>query len=128
MTFFAAVVAFLLLATGLFMTIMWIAGTARPAPPPSAFTQWLSRMWRGDRLSPAKRRTRWMLLAGGVAAGVAAWFVTGWPVGVAVAALAVPGIPSLFAAATAEKNAVARLTALAYATELAYDGETEADR
>jgi hypothetical protein len=112
MTFLLAVVAFLLLATGVFMTVLWIAGTSRPAPPPSPLGQWLRRMWRGDRLSPARRRTRWLLMAGGVAAGVAAWFATGWPVGVAIAVLAVPGVPWLFSAASAEKNAIARLTAL----------------
>jgi Flp pilus assembly protein TadB len=112
MTLFLAVLAFLLLATGLFMTARWITGTAKPAPPPSPLTRWALGMWRGDRLSPARRRTRWMLIVGGVAAGVTVWLVTRWPVGVAIAVLAVPGVPWLFSAATAEKNAIARLTAL----------------
>jgi Flp pilus assembly protein TadB len=112
MTFLLAVVGFLLLATGLALTITWIAGTSKPAPPPSPFVLWATRMWRGDRLSPVKRRMRWFLVAGGVAAGVLTWFVTGWPVGVVIAALAVPGVPWLFSAATAEKRAVAKLTAL----------------
>lgn len=112
MTLLLAVVGFLLLATGLVLTVRWIAGTARPAPPPSPFAQWLEKMWRGDRLSPAKRRLRWLLILGGAGAGAVAWFVTGWPVGAVIAALAVPGVPWLFSAATAEKRAVARLTAL----------------
>lgn len=112
MTFLLAVVGFLVLATGLTLTVLWIAGTARPAPPPSPVVAWMVRMWRGDRLSPAKRRMRWLLLLGGVVAGAVAWSVTGWPVGVVIAALAVPGVPWLFSAATAEKRAVARLTAL----------------
>jgi Type II secretion system (T2SS), protein F len=112
MTFLLAVVGFLLLITGLVLTVTWIAGTTRPAPPPSPFALWVARMLRGDRLSAARRRTRWLLLLGGVLAGVVTWFVTGWPVGVAIAALAVPGVPWLFAAATAEKHAIARLGAL----------------
>jgi Flp pilus assembly protein TadB len=40
------------------------------------------------------------------------WLVTGWPVGVVIAALAVPGVPWLFSASAAEKRAVARLMAL----------------
>ena len=112
MTLLLAVVGFLLLATGLVLTVTWIAGTSKPAPPPSPFVQWVLRMWRGDRLSGTGRRMRWLLLLGGVAAGVVTWFVTGWPVGVVIAALAVPGIPWLFSASMAEKRAVARLTAL----------------
>lgn len=112
MTFLLAVVGFLLLASGLVLTIVWIAGTTKPAPPPSPFGRWAVQMWRGDRLSPAKRRMRWLLLLGGAVAGAATWFVTRWPVGVVIAALAVPGVPWLFSAASAEKRAVARLTAL----------------
>lgn len=112
MTVYLAVIGFLFLATGLFTTIMWIIGTTKPAPPPSPFARWLTQMVRGDRLTEGQRSMRWLLLVGGVAAGVVVWFVTRWPVGVVVAALAVPGIPWLFSASAAEKRAIARLTAL----------------
>jgi Flp pilus assembly protein TadB len=104
--------SFVLLAAGLTMTVRWIVGTHKPAGPPSPFGRWLARMIRGERVAGGRRRFQWVLPAAGLAAAAGVWFLTGWPVGALIAALAVPGVPWLFTAASAEKQAIARLQAL----------------
>jgi Flp pilus assembly protein TadB len=107
-----AALAVLTAGSGIVLAIMFVVGTTRPAPPRSAFWASVRRMWQGQGRTLRQRRARQGVLILAVVAGAAAWLVTGWPVGGIIVALAIPGVPWLFAAATAEKRALARLSAL----------------
>lgn len=107
-----AALAALTAGSGIVLAILFVVGTTRPAPPPSALATALRRLWRGQGRTMRQRRTRQGVLVLALCAGAAAWLVTGWPVGGVIVALAIPGVPWLFAAATAEKRALARLGAL----------------
>jgi len=108
-----AVFAILLLGAGLTLAVVFLIGTSKPAGPPAPAAMWLRRMWAGDRIDdPRHVRMRYALLLGGAAAAALTWLLTGWPVGAAIALIAVPGLPWLLSAAGAEKRAIARLGAL----------------
>jgi Flp pilus assembly protein TadB len=112
MTQLLAMVAFLMLAGGVAMAIVWIIGTPKPARPASLFRLRMRRFWLGPQLSKTQRRVHQSLLITSMIAGAATWLLTGWPIGGLIVALAIPGIPWLFSASSAEKRAIARLGAL----------------
>jgi Flp pilus assembly protein TadB len=112
MTRILAVFAILLLGSGIALSIAWFIGTRKPLGPPSPLRLWLRRFWSGSGRTVAQRRTHRVLLVVAVAVGSLTWILTGWPVGGLIVGLAIPGVPWLFSAATAEKKAIARLGAL----------------
>jgi Flp pilus assembly protein TadB len=112
MTQLLAMLAFLMTAAGIAMAVLWIVGTTRPVRPASMTRLRLRAFWFGVGLTRAQRRFHQSLLVVAVFAGAATWLLTGWPIGGFIVALAIPGIPWLFSASTAEKRAVARLGAL----------------
>lgn len=107
-----AALAVLTAGSGIVLAILFAVGTTRPVPPRSAFWSAVRRMWQGQGRTLGQRRARQGVLILAAVAGAAAWLVTGWPVGGIIVTLAIPGVPWLFAAATAEKRALARLSAL----------------
>ena len=107
-----AVLAFLLLGSGVAMAIAFMVGTRKPAGPASPTRLAFRRFWTGSGRSSRERGTHQTLLIVAVVAGALTWLVTGWPVGGFIVLIAIPGVPWLFNAATAEKKAIARLSAL----------------
>ncbi|MBV1851738.1 type II secretion system F family protein [Catellatospora tritici] len=107
-----AILSVLLIGVGLTMAVVFLIGTTKPIGPASPTKLWLRRFWAGPGRTAAQRRAHRSLLVFAVVAGAAAWLFTGWPVGGVVVMLAIPGVPWLFAAAGAEKKAIARLGAL----------------
>lgn len=107
-----AILAFLLLGTGIALVVVWIVGTTKPAGPVSPLKLWLRGFWDGPGRSAAERRTHKTLLIVAVCAGALTWIFTGWPIGGLVIMVAIPGLPWLFSSATAEKKAIVRLAAL----------------
>lgn len=107
-----AALAVLLAGTGIVLAVLFAVGTTRPRGPASPTRLWLRRFWRGSGRTAAARRAHQGSLVLAVLAGAAAWLLTGWPVGGLIVGLAIPGVPWLFSAATAEKKALARLGAL----------------
>lgn len=112
MTRLLAMVAFLLTAGGILMAVFFLVGTRKPPGPPSMLRIRLRRFWIGPGRTARQRATHQSLLIAAVIAGALTWLLTGWPVGGLIVALAIPGIPWLFSASSAEKRAVARLGAL----------------
>ncbi|MDI1462097.1 type II secretion system F family protein [Catellatospora sp. KI3] len=107
-----AILSVLLVGGGLAMAIAFLVGTSKPVGPASPTKLWLRRFWAGPGRTVAQRRTHRSLLVFSVVAGAAAWLFTGWPIGGVIVLLAIPGVPWLFSAASAEKKAIARLGAL----------------
>jgi hypothetical protein len=107
-----AVVAFLLLGSGIAMAIAFIVGTRKPPGPASPNRLAFRRFWQGHGRTSRQRGTHQTLLIVAVVAGALTWLITGWPVGGFIVLVAIPGLPWLFSAATAEKKAIARLSAL----------------
>jgi Flp pilus assembly protein TadB len=112
MTRILAVFSILLLGSGIALSVAWFIGTRKPAGPPSPLRLWMRRFWSGSGRTAAQRRTHQVLLMVAVAVGALTWVLTGWPVGGFIVGIAIPGVPWLFSAATAEKKAIARLGAL----------------
>lgn len=112
MTQLLAVVSFLLIAGGIAMAVSWIVGTRRPPRPASLTRLRLRRFWAGPGRTVRQKRAHQSLLVVAVIAGAMTWLLTGWPIGGLIVGLAIPGVPWLFSAATAEKKAIARLGAL----------------
>ncbi|WP_064741739.1 type II secretion system F family protein [Hamadaea tsunoensis] len=102
--------AFLLVAGGIGLTLVFWIGTTRPPGPRSPFGAWLRQMLLGEGLEQPRKRQA--LIVTGVVGGALVWLLTGWPMGGLLVLVAVPGVPWLFAAAGAEKQALAKLTAL----------------
>lgn len=110
MELFLTALAFLLVAGGIGLTLAFWIGTAKPAGPRSPFAAWLRAMMLGEGLEQPRQRQA--LIVAGIVGGALVWLFTGWPVGGLLVVLAVPGVPWLFSAAGAEKQALAKLTAL----------------
>ncbi len=99
------------LAAGLILVITGLAGTRRPAAPPTPSGSRIAAMF-GVGLPTARRRARRALLALAVAATAGVWLLTGWPVGGLIAGLAVLGAPWLLTVGAAERRMIARLEAV----------------
>jgi Flp pilus assembly protein TadB len=113
MTQLLAMLAFLMTASGIVLAVFFLLGTRKPPRPPSMLRYRLRRFWLGGVARTARERAvHQTLLIVALAAGAVTWLLTGWPVGGFIVALAIPGIPWLFSASTAEKRSVARLSAL----------------
>ncbi len=107
-----AVLAVLLLGAGIAVSVLWFIGTRKPPGPPSPIRLWLRKFWSGSGRTFRERQTHRALLITAVIAGALTWVLTGWPVGGLIVLIAIPGVPWLFSASTAEKKAIARLGAL----------------
>jgi len=99
------------LVAGLLLVVAGVVGTRRAAAPPAQSTSGLAALL-GIGLSTRQRRTRQAMLALSAAATVAAWLVTGWPVGGLIAGLAVLGGPWLLTVGSAERHMITRLEAV----------------
>ncbi|MBV9143678.1 MAG: type II secretion system F family protein [Pseudonocardiales bacterium] len=109
-----ALLALLGLGVGVGLLILVFPGHATPAVSASA-GRWV-RWWTHQR---EQRSPRWLLAAGAAAIGVGA--LTGWIVGALLAAMAVWGIPRIFAANTDHERQIARIEAIAGWTEMLRD-------
>ncbi|WP_020525452.1 type II secretion system F family protein [Catelliglobosispora koreensis] len=107
-----AALSFILLGAGIVLAISFLAGTRRPIGPTSPFQRQLKQFWTGGGRTARQRRLHQILLIVAIVAGAATWLFTGWPIGGLVVGVAIPGLPWLFSAASAEKKAIARLAAL----------------
>ncbi|HZM81758.1 MAG TPA: HPP family protein [Candidatus Limnocylindrales bacterium] len=107
-----AMLAFLMIASGIVMAVFFLIGTRKPPGPPSMWRARLRRFWVGPGRTARQRAVHQGTLITALIAGAVTWLLTGWPVGGLIVALAIPGVPWLFSASTAEKRAVARLGAL----------------
>lgn len=112
MTQLMAMLAFLLTAGGIVLAVFFLVGTRKPPRPTSMLRIRARRFWLGPGRTARQRAAHQSLLVGAVIAGALTWLLTGWPVGGLIVMLAIPGIPWLFSASSAEKRAVARLGAL----------------
>lgn len=102
-----------MLVTGIVLTvreILWPPATS--ATPPARLIALAGRIWRGHGRTPAEQRRHRFMLGSGIVAGAAGWLFTGLPVLGLIIAVAVPGIPWLLAAGSAERRAIARVEAV----------------
>ncbi|MFE9874316.1 type II secretion system F family protein [Micromonospora sp. NPDC005686] len=97
---------------GLVLTVVALVGTRRPPGPAPGAGPSLSRLWTGSGASRADQRRYQFLLGAAVVAGALAFLLTGLPVVGLLVALAVPGVPWLFAVGRAEQRAIARIEAV----------------
>lgn len=112
MTWMLAIFAFLLTAAGVAMAVRFLVGTTRPKAPPSTAARRMRAFWLGAGMTRVQRRVHQILLSSSAIAGAVTWLFTGWFIGGVIVALAVPGVPWLFSASSAEKRAIAKLSAL----------------
>lgn len=96
---------------GLMITGVGVVGTSRPAAPQTRLRR-LTRVWTGQQLSSAERRTRQIITAAAVSATVLIWLLTTIPMAGIIAGLAVVGVPWLFTAGRAEQRSIAALEGL----------------
>ncbi|MEU3455357.1 type II secretion system F family protein [Micromonospora sp. NPDC006766] len=108
----AAVLAGLLAVAGAVVGVLGVVGTTRSPRPPSALQQLARRWWIGPGRTRREQRNHQLKVITAIVAGALAWLLTGWPAAGAIIGIAVPGIPWLFAAGRAEKQAIARLEAV----------------
>lgn len=97
--------------------LVWLAYTFTGPARPARLSGWPARLttglWTGGKQGGPQQRRYRTLVAATLAAGLAAWLVSGLPVLGLVAAAAVPGVPWLLAAGTAERRQVAKVEAVA---------------
>ncbi|GLW34479.1 type II secretion system F family protein [Actinoplanes regularis] len=105
-------VAGVLVTAGVVLGIVAVVGTTRPPRPPSSTIAAVGRWWRGTGRTRAERQARQTTIILAVVAGAATWLIVGWPAAGLIVAVAIPGIPWLFAAGSAETRAIARLEAV----------------
>lgn len=108
----AAVLAGLLTTGGAAVGLAGVIGTTKPPGPPSTTARILARWWAGPGKTARERRAHQVQLLTAVAAGVLAWMITGWPAAALIVGVAIPGVPWLFAAGSAERKAIRRLEAV----------------
>lgn len=97
-----------LIVGGLAVAIHGWLGSDAPSVPPRRARRWQSMLAAGERSTSRER----VLYAVAVVAAVAVWLGSGWPVGGALAGLAVVGVPWLLRQFTFGNAAVERLEAL----------------
>ncbi|WP_375373571.1 type II secretion system F family protein [Micromonospora sp. ATA51] len=109
---FIALVSGAACVAGLVLTVVALVGTSRPAAAGPGAGRGLRRLWTGSGASRREQRNHQVLLGGAVLAGALAFLLTGLPVVGLLVALAVPGVPWLFAVGRAEQRAIARIEAV----------------
>jgi Flp pilus assembly protein TadB len=92
--------------------IVGMAGTTKPAGPPSASGDAVLRFWNGPGRTAAARRRHRLILIAGVVAGILAYFITKLPVAGFLVAAAVPGAPWLFTVGDEERNRIDQIEAI----------------
>ncbi len=107
-----AILAFLLLGSGIALSVVWFVGTRKPPGPATPFQLWMRKFWAGPGRTARERRIHQILLISAVVIGALVWVLTRWPIGGIVTTIAIPGVPWLFTASSAEKKAISRLGAL----------------
>lgn len=108
----ALALAGILVTAGMVVGVLAVIGTTRPPRPPSRIVAAVRRWWRGTGRSPRERQARQTLIIAAIVAGALAWLIAGWPAAGLIVGIAVPGIPWLFAAGSAETRAIKRLEAV----------------
>ncbi|HEY9482124.1 MAG TPA: type II secretion system F family protein [Micromonosporaceae bacterium] len=92
--------------------IVGMVGTTKPAGPPSASDNAVSRFWNGPGRTAAARRRHRLILVAGVVAGILAYVVTKLPIAGLLVAAAVPGAPWLFTVGNAERDRIDQIEAI----------------
>jgi tight adherence protein B len=95
--------------------LMMLAGARRTEPPPRPLTpEVLARLLRAARGVPADPWSAWALWRWptALAAGLAAWLVTGWPVAAPIAAVTVVGLPVLLSTGQVAGRSIDRIEAV----------------
>ncbi|SCE66737.1 Flp pilus assembly protein TadB [Micromonospora viridifaciens] len=95
---------------GLVLAVVALVGTRRPAGP--GRQPGLRRFRPGAGVGRREQRRRRVLLGTAAGAGTLTFLLTGLPVVGLLVALAVPGVPWLFAVGQAEQRAIARIEAV----------------
>jgi Flp pilus assembly protein TadB len=98
-------------ATGLVLLVRTLTGPPRRGPA-ARWPASLVRLWQAAGGDPAAGRRHRAVFAASLLAGAITWLFTGLPVLALVASAAVPGLPWLLAAGSAERRAVARVEAV----------------
>jgi hypothetical protein len=104
--------AAMLSLTGIVVGIVGIVGTTRPPRPPSRLRRRLRAAWNGPGTSPLQRRARQTTIVTAVVAGALTWLLSGFPAAGIIVGLAIPGLPWLFLAGSAEQRAIDKLAAI----------------
>lgn len=103
----------LVFAAGLVMMLRALLPGLRGAVGvPPALVRAATWLWNGPGRSRARRKSYRLAAAAMAAAAVVTWLVSGLPVLGVLAAAAVPGVPWLLAAGSAERRAITRLEAV----------------
>ncbi|GGM20369.1 MULTISPECIES: type II secretion system F family protein [Micromonospora] len=107
-----AVVSGAACVAGMVLAVVAVVGTRRPRRTRPGAGNDLRRFLLGTDTSRRQQRRRRSLLVGAVVAGALAFLLTGLPVVGLLVALAVPGVPWLFAVGREEQRAIARIEAV----------------
>jgi len=97
---------------GLVLVVVALVGTRRPAGPAPGAQPGVRRFWTGPGSGRREQRRQRVLLGAAVVVGALAFLLTGLLVVGLLVALAVPGVPWLFAVGRAEQRAIARIEAV----------------
>jgi len=92
--------------------IVGLVGTRKPLGPASTGGQFFVNLWNGSGRTAAARRAHRLTLLAGLAAGIAAYFITHLPVAGFLVAAAVPGAPWLFSVGRSERESIDKLEAI----------------
>src|SRR5690606_20199729 len=107
-----ALLSAVLSLSGVVVGVVGVVGTTRPRGPDSAVRRAIKWLWSGHGHRRVDQWTRRTTLVVGLLAGASTWLLSGWPVAGLLVGIAVPGIPWLFLAGTAERRAIERLAAI----------------
>ncbi|WP_170839579.1 type II secretion system F family protein [Micromonospora halophytica] len=107
-----AVVSGATCVAGLVLAVVAVVGTRTPVRPRPAAGRGLRRLWVGAGAGRRERRIHQARLAVALAAGAVAFLLSGLPVVGLIVAVAVPGVPWLFAVGKAEQRTIARIEAV----------------
>ncbi|MBW4704186.1 MULTISPECIES: type II secretion system F family protein [unclassified Micromonospora] len=97
---------------GMVLAVVALFGTTKPTRPTRTSTTGLRRLWLGSGTNRRDQRAHQMTLGAAVVAGALAFLLTGLPVVGLIVAVAVPGVPWLFAVGRAEERAITRIEAV----------------
>lgn len=97
---------------GMVLAVVALFGTTKPTRPTRTSTTGLRRIWLGSGTNRRDQRAHQMTLGAAAVAGALAFLLTGLPVVGLIVAVAVPGVPWLFAVGRAEERAITRIEAV----------------